>query len=416
MKSPTSVPLARRMRRVYPAIGLTLAVIFGAYAATIATDFDVYYRAGAQVLQGDVRLYPDDVGGSAAPVHYLRAAPAIAWLFAPLALLPFEVAAFLFYGLKVAGLVAIVIIVSRMTGVEPASRWRVAGGAFAATAGYIVEEMRYGNAHLLVLVAIVMALYLAHRGRVLVPGALLALAIAIKVSPLLVVIYLAISGKLRVALAAIASFLLLLLLPSGIYGHETNLSLVRTFGSSVVRIADQPRNHSLRGVTFRYLTDTRDGRSYPKVNVALLPRRQALAIWAVALVALGAVLLTTLRRPNRTPFDVPLKDSLVVVAMLLFATHTQRIHLSWLFFPCLVLMAIAVNGRFARDRSAIAWVLGGAAIAGTILPVVIPGRRLSVTYEMGSPYFIVTLALFFLIVWLIWREELDTSLQIPASK
>ena len=397
------------LRRVYLAIGLTLAVIFGAYAATVASDFDVYYRAGTQVLQGDPRLYPEGVGGTTAQVHYLRGAPVIAWLFAPLALLPFKVAAFLFYSLKLAGLVAIVLIVSRTMNVPPTARWRVAAGAFAATAGYIVEEMRYGNAHLLVLAAIVVALYLAHRGRVLLPGALLALAIAVKLTPLLVVVYLAICGKLRVALAAVASFLVLLLLPSAIYGHETNVALVKTFGSSVVRIADQPRNHSLRGVTFRYLTDSRDGRSYPKVNVALLPRQQAQTIWVVALAGLGVVLLATLRRPNRSESDVPLKDALVVVAMLLFATHTQRIHLSWLFFPCLVLMSLVVTRPLALYRSAIVRVLTCAAIAGTLLPLVIPGRNLSVAYEMGSPYFFVTLALFFLIVWVIWRGEGSTA-------
>jgi Glycosyltransferase family 87 len=395
------------------AIGVTLAVIFGAHAATVASDFDVYYRAGTQVLQGDARLYPDDVGGSTA-VHYLRSAPIVAWLFAPLALLPFEIAAFVFYALKLAGLIAIVIIVSRMMNVPSTSRWRVAAGAFAATAGYIVEELRYGNAHLLVLFAIVMALYLGHRGRVLLPGALLALAIAVKLTPLLVVFYLAICGKVRVALTAIGFFLLLLLLPSAVYGPDTNVALVRAFGSSIVRIADQPRNHSLRGVTFRYLTDTRDGRSYPNVNVALLPRRQALAIWAVALAALAVVLLTTLRRSTRLEFEVPLKDALVVVAMLLFATHTQRIHLSWLFFPCLVLMSVVVTRPLTHYRSAIVRVLACAAIAGTLLPVVIPGRRLSVTYEMGSPYFFVTLALFFLIVWVIWRGDAAHQPPIPS--
>jgi hypothetical protein len=393
------------MRRVYLAVAVTLAVIFGAYAATVASDFDVYYRAGAQVLQGDARLYPEEVGGNTTQVHYFRAAPAVAWLFAPLALLPFEVAAFLFYALKVAGLVAIVFIVARMTNVTPPLRWRVAAGAFAATAGYIVEEMRYGNAHLLVLLAIVLALYLAHRGRVWLPGALLGLAIAVKLTPLLVVFYLAISQQLRVSLAAIAVFLGLLLLPAGIYGHDTNVTLVRTFVSSVVQIGDQPRNHSLRGVTLRYLTDARDGRSYPKVSLAVLPKQQALVIWGIALAALGVILVATLRRPNRSELDIPLKDSLVIVAMLLFATHTQRIHLSWLFFPCLVLMTIVVNQRFARYRSAIVWVLGFAAIAGTVLPLVLPGRRVSVAYEVGSPYFVVMLALFFLIVWLVWRGE-----------
>jgi hypothetical protein len=398
--------------RVYLALGLLIAAAFGAYATRASMDFAVYYGTASQALSGEARLYPEYVHGAGAPVHYFRAAPAAAWLFVPFALLPFRVAAFLFFLVKAAGLVAIVVIATRLVGAPSALRARIGLGAFVAAGGYMVEEMRYGNSHLLVLSAIVLALHLARSGRVVLPAILLAASSALKLTPLLVVCYLAITGRTKVAVASAATFVALLLLPALVYGVDVNNALLKSFAASAAQMAEQPRNHSLRGVVLRYLTASAlDGPSYPRVNLLSLSRRQATAIWIAAVVVFGGVLTATiLRRPASTS-GAALKDSIVLIAMLLFSTHTQRIHFSWLFYPFCVLLALVLRGADGRQGTAIKSVLWGSAIAASALPIALPGRRLAVAYEMLSPYFFVALSSFFLIAWLVWRAR---SLPLPV--
>ncbi|HSC28271.1 MAG TPA: glycosyltransferase family 87 protein [Vicinamibacterales bacterium] len=367
-------------------------------------DFSVYYRAGSLALQGDPDLYPADVRGAGVPVHYFRAAPATAWLFAPFALLPFRAAAFLFFALKAAGIAGIVAIASHSIGAARIMRWRIGLWAFAAAGGYMLEEMRYGNAHLLVLFGIVLALHLVRAGQVAVPAILLAISIAIKLTPVLVVFYLAVAGRMKVAVATAAIFLALLLLPALVFGWKSNNALLRAYASSAVQVGEQPRNHSLRGVVFRYTTSTAsDGAAYPRVNLLELSRAQATGIWIAAAAILGGALIAAVRQESGSTTAGPLKEALVVIAMLLLPTHTQRIHFSALFYPLCVLMAVVAVSAAGRQRSAIRWTVAVSALAGTVLPLVLPGRQLSLAYEMGSPYFFVTLWLFVVVSWLIWH-------------
>lgn len=395
------MPVITRIRTVLAFAGL---LAFGAYCATVSSDFAIYYRAAGEALQGGANLYPAASDGPP-PVTYFRAAPIAAWLFVPLAWLPFKVAALLFFALKIGGLVAVVFIASGTTGVPPTLRGRLVLGALAASGAYMVEELRYGNAHLLVLPALVVALQLAHAGRVWAPAFLFAAAIALKLSPVLVVVYLALIGRIRVAAAAAAATLVLLIAPALWHGVDQTVTHLEAFTSSAARIAEQPRNHSLRGVIFRYLTtETRDGRSYPRVNVMQLSRPTATALWMAALVLLGAVLVPTIRRRTDPVPGRSLKDSLVFVAMLLMSTHTQRIHYSALFYPACVLMGIVLTSGRDPQRRVAGWALGLAALVGTILPLALPGRRLAVAYEMASPYCVAALMMFAALVWLVWRQ------------
>lgn len=392
-------------------VGILAVVLFGGYSATVKVDFPVYHTAGALVLQGDPRLYPEGVAdeGPLPTTHYFRAAPLVAWLFVPFALVPIEVASFVFFMLKVTGLVGIVAMVTRQMRVPLARGWFIGLGALVATGGYVVEEMRYGNAHLLVLAGMVCALYLIQQGRVVLPAILLALSSAIKVTPLLLVVYLAVTGRLKVALATLGVLLALLAAPAVLVGARANGELLRSFAASAGRMADQPRNHSLRGVIVRYLTTAvPEAPDYPRVSLLNLSRAQATAVWLIGAAVIAGLMLWAVRRRRQSADAVLLEGSLVILAMLILSTHTQRIYFSALFFPFCVLIALLVRSPAVAYGRAIRRVIGASVILGTVLPLVLPGRRLSLAYEMGSPYLFVTVAAFGLFLFLLRHSDDDS--------
>jgi uncharacterized membrane protein len=63
--------------------------------------------------------------------------------------------------------------------------------ALLLVAGYVAEEFRYGNFHFFVVAMMAVAFVSAERGRVALPAASLALAIAAKLTPLLLLGYFA---------------------------------------------------------------------------------------------------------------------------------------------------------------------------------------------------------------------------------
>jgi hypothetical protein len=401
------------MRRAGLTVFIVLLLAFGVVAANTSVDFSLYHRAATQVLQDDYTLYPGELaaGGRPESTHYFKAMPAIAWLFVPFALLPLPVASFLFFALKVVGLAGIVIMTARMANLPASRGWHVAAGATLAAGGFVVEELRYGNAHILVMCALVFALYLIRNGRVMLPGALVAISIAIKVTPLLLVAYFALTRRIKVAAATIAVVGVLLLLPAAVVGVDANGQLLTAFASSAQQMADQPRNHSLRGVILRYLTSAvPEAAGYPRLILLNLSTSEAIVIWLTLCLAVTAVMVGALRRDTRSTDAMLLKDSLVMVAMLILSPHTQRIYFSALFFPCCVLMALLVKYPDGWSERPIRWTLAALAIAGTLLPIVLPGRRLSLAYEMASPYLLLSLILFGVIVFLIrWSDHLPAA-------
>jgi hypothetical protein len=74
------------------------------YSSTHSIDFPVYHRAAVKILHGNYDLYPhafDEGPLQVDPLGQFVYAPVIAFLFAPLGLLPLQPAAFLFACLKI---------------------------------------------------------------------------------------------------------------------------------------------------------------------------------------------------------------------------------------------------------------------------------------------------------------------------
>lgn len=390
----------------------------GYYSATHSIDFQTYYRVGAQILRHDFDLYPQQLHalGEARTGLYFRYAPVTALLFVPFALFSMEVAAFLFYLMKVAALYYIVVMIMRLTGVGNDSFGKICGIAFVAGGGFLVEEFRSGNVHFLTFFLIVLALYLIDKGRTTLPSFLLGLVIAIKITPILFLLYFAVKRRFKICLQIMSSLALLFLAPALIIGFQGNTLLLQQWASSALEQKDAAMNHSLKGVMFKYLNENDiDGPKYGRINFANFDRQSVSKAWSILAAALVIALTVILIKPNTDTDRRWLEYSLVTVAILLLSPHTNRLYFCTLFLPYCVLVALQVKYQNNHYSSLIKGVLGLCFLTNTLAPLIMPGRNAALAYENHAPYFFTTFILFLVLSCLIYGFEKFKTSSLTAN-
>lgn len=378
-------------------------------SATRSVDFPIYHRVARQILQGDYEFYPRALYvGSAVPAHGYRYAPAIAFLFVPLGLLSLEAAALLFFVLKVAAFAYVGALVARYLGV-PGHHHRLMLASLLFVGGYVAEEFRYGNFHFFSVALMAFAFVSASRGNVIGPSAALAVAIAAKLTPVLLLAYFAMRRRVAVCAATVGLVALIGVLPAAVVGVEQNNHLIEGFARYALQKIDEGDNYALRGALVRYLTpDHRQDRSAPGTSLASMSTQAVSAIWVLTALAGGVLLLVALWRAPSAPDIRLLEFSLVLTAMLLWSPHTQRRYFIALYVPVLTLLAVRRRAEVLRSSSVpITVALAVTAATSTFLPVLLGGRRLALAYESLSPYPIATLVVFVSLAVLTVRLKAD---------
>ena len=323
---------------------------------------NIYRDGGQQALDaGEVRLHPN--------------MPFTVMLLTPFAYLPVPAMALVFNIAKLLAVVAAVLMSARLAGHKGGRicDW-VLGLGLAWTMLLVVGDVLHGNTNGFVLFAIVLHLWLFRRGRDLAAGAALALAICLKMTPALFVLYWIYqrSWKLLVGLVA-AMVLMAVVVPGLAVGPERYATLTGTWLKNLivpglVKGAWYPIhiNQSLPGVASRYLL----GKGNPNGDAFWNPDdypygQQPHSGWiaplslsdatAKGLVRLGQVLIMATmawaigwRKLPRDDGRRTLHYGLVLLAILLLNQRT------WDHHACILLLAgVAVwqgiaFGRFSR--------------------------------------------------------------------
>lgn len=361
------------------ALGLSA---LGWQAATRSVDFPIYHRIASQVLHGSYDIYPPEVyAGTVIPSHGFRYLPVVAFLFIPFAVLPLPLAAGLFFALKLGALAWTGRTLARHAGVEG---WDMPLVALLVVAGYAAEELRYGNAHLLVVALMVFAYDRVRAGGVVVPATALALAIATKITPIALLAYFALRGRVGVCLATLAALGGLILMPAPITGWDTNVHLLTGFARYAVQKTEETDNYSLRGALDRLASG---GTAVAPPGAAVRGGGTTVTwAWLAILAAVGVATLAVLWRPPPDARSALLELAVVLVVILIASPHSQRRYFVQLIVPAVALLGLmraddARLGRLARTGLAVT------AAAGTVLPLAFGGRRLALAYEATAPYF-----------------------------
>jgi len=393
------------LRRTTAAVLVAFVVLLAREAATHSVDFPVYHHAARQVLAGNYELYPPEAyEGRPQPSQGFRYAPAVAVLFVPFGFLPLELAALVFFALKLVALWYVGATVARHVGLSARGR-QVLLIALVVVGGYVVEELRFGNAHFFCIALMVFAYDQAESGHVLKPAVALAVAIAMKLTPLALLAYFAVRRRWYLSLSTIAIVGLLLVLPGSVIGTAENARQLRAFATYATEKIEEDDNYSLRGALIRYL---RPGHSQVDASVANLSLTAVNGIWLFGVVGIGLAVLAALWREVDDPAIRLLEFSIVLTAMVLASPHTQRRYFVALYVPAVALVALLARTPPTDQQRLMKIGLLATAAPATILPLVFAGHRLALLYEASSPYFFGTLMLFGMLVMVTDRRKSAT--------
>lgn len=403
------------MQHVATIVVFIALVALAQQAARHSIDFPVYHRAAQQVLAGNYELYPPEAyGGQPHPSQGFRYAPAIAFLFVPLGWFSLETAALLFYGLKLAALWWMGRTITRRMG-DPHWGSRAFIVSFLVVAGYMVEELRFGNAHLFVIALMLFAYDRVEAGKILTPSLALALAIATKLTPLALLAYFAVRRRTAVCFATVVVLVVLVILPAAFMGTEGNVRQLRAFRTYALEKVDEGDNYSLRGSVTRYLTPGLEDSSHIRANIADLPMSVVNSIWLVGLAVLGLASLAAIWKESNDGVARMLEFCIVVTGIVLASPHTQRRYYVALFVPVVALVALWFQTRPEVDRRRILVGLVATAAPATLLPLVFGGHRLALIYEACSPYTFGAIVLFAVLVAMTIQRKAGESPQRSTS-
>jgi hypothetical protein len=383
----------KKSSRIILIVACSLAVaLLGLLFIRNLIDFPVYYAAGRSLLGGRTDLYaPDFALGRVMDYRY---PPFFLVALTPLWLAPYPVAAYIWYLFSVLEITGCVLIV---VWAFPALRdskkmWILIA---LATAPYFVMILHYGNAHLLATFLLFASLYLFLRQKDVVGGLCMALAITIKVTPVLLLPYLALKRRWKMLVAVCVFLAAINQLPAANFGLRTNNELLASWYGHVIASQEfheenGPINLSLKGQLRRYFSSVDySGRvdgdvRYPAVNLAARSRKTVDAVWFAATVILFVVVLFLIWRAPRGS-SVEQEDtqrgestayewSLMICLMLLVGPLTSKIYFIALLWPLAGLASLAVDRRVRKGRVAML-VLCVVAFSNFVLTL-LPGRSI----------------------------------------
>lgn len=378
-------------------------------------DFPVYYAAGRSLLSGRTDLYsPDFALGRVMDYRY---PPFFLMALFPLWLLPYSVAAYIWCLLSVIEIAGCVVIVRRTFKISKLMWLAVA----LVVAQYFVMALHYGNAQLLAVFLLFAALYFAQRRKDLAAAILMALAITIKLTPVLLLPYFALKRRWTMLAAVVVFLAAINIAPSAYFGFRDNNRLLTTWYDHVVASQEfhednGPINLSLKGELRRYLTDIDysqrvDGDvDYPAVNIASLSRDRVVQAWMmIASVLFAGVLLLMWWLPmsqkpgGEVNDNVALELAVMICMMLLMGPLTSKIYFVALLWPVACLASVASSqasrsGRFATYTMIVL------AAANSVLPL-LPGRSIQrLLLVLGTDFYVNCLVMIVLLYALVSRR------------
>jgi hypothetical protein len=217
------------------------------------------------------------------------------------------------------------------------------------TIRFFESDLSHGNVNIFLLFFVTLGIWLWQRENAVLGGLLIALAVSIKVTPILIFAYAAWKREWKCAIGGlIGLFLFLLIFPGFYLGWSENLSILASWFDHVIigfsknlEIDAIHMNQSLSAVLIRYLTPTRAMKEpLHFINIASLSRETVGVIFKVCAIALLGISWFGLRGKilnKRSPIFL-FHLSILFVLMLLLSGYSWHAHCVYLFLPYLVII------------------------------------------------------------------------------
>lgn len=418
MSSAESEAQPARVHHVLRICALLVCVWFALHGALAAwsangSDFTIYYDAGRALIEG---REPNRVFG----FIYL---PFFALCMAPLALLPYKVAAVVWQAGSFACLAWIAHVLVRIVRADGlrASAW-LEWAPLVCVLRLADSNFGNGQVNLFVLALVVLGMRAWIDARPRAAGAWIGLAGALKLLPAFLGIVFVVRRSWRACALAVATALVcVLLVPAITPGWNTNIAWIRGWwhqesgpyvqgGDTLLERRSYLPGQSLTPVVYRLITPmpaTSLGNAGPSVNVLDLDAEQAKWVVRVAELAWFAMLLATLMRSRKDDgAGSRLREfSLAICGALTLAPLVHKAHMVWMIVPYACVLAGAPEMMSTGWRR-LRWTLLALSIAfvGLTTPTIF-GRSIATSLLSHNTIFVGLQCLFACLCVDVWRGQ-----------
>ncbi len=240
----------------------------------------------------------------------------------------------------------------------------VAVGSIVLTWRFIDNDLGVGNINIFLLCAVLVGCWWVARGRPVAGGALIAVAVSIKVTPLLLLVYFAYKGWWRPFVGgALAGIVCLVAWPAIFFGWQANGELLHAWYQTVIAgflshgvVRSEHTNQALVGILNRLLGPQVAIRPDTYLTIVDLPPAARDVIRMLLSAGILAVTAWACRRrvePRRAPLAFAAELSMVLIAMLLLSGLSWKAHFVTMVLPYSVLLAYLADARYSDRRRSI---------------------------------------------------------------
>ena len=325
-----------------------------------SNDFNVYYHASREIIAGR-----DPYQHSLSDWTPYIYPPLLAELIIPLAVLPLPIAAYLWFLISAAS-VAVAASMSASLAFGDAGernqrslwRWAMAGCAVVLVLRFVLDTFNLGQVNAVVAALAVAHVYLYARDRKALSAVALVIAISIKLTPALLLLYHI--AKLRLKFVAKCATLLIAMtavsvLPFGMHGGDSFQAFWgRTVKNEQGYDFEYSGNQSLRGAIARA---NKSEANVPNEDESRNPADLATILISVALLALAT--FSAVRARNEIAAAAPF-----FCGMVLFSPLSWKAHYVSLILPAACQLYVVKTS--ARARRLVAATLGAAFVLFTL--------------------------------------------------
>lgn len=270
------------------AAGVLLCGVYSARRAgtdhlTYSNDFNVYYYASREVISG-----ADPYKHSLIPSAPYIYPPLLSELLVPLALLPLPIAAYVWFILNAASMVLALLAATRVS-VESGSRWMrwiTAILGVLLVARFILDNFEWGQVNPLVVMLATCHIFLFDRRKKLAAALVLALAVSLKMTPAILLLYHLARKRVRFTLHCSVLIIGITALSFALFGNRAAESFQRFVERTVQNQhgfdLSYSGNQSLRGFLSRLSSEPLDAAREPWTPTSLLGSAFLVLICVVA--------------------------------------------------------------------------------------------------------------------------------------
>jgi len=406
-------------------------------------DVHVYHSAAHSLFnKGRIDLYSADFADDA--IMDYRYTPFFLFLVFPFSFLPYEAAEFIWLWLNIVALVPAIIAVKRgfeTTATNPRRIYLILFLSFLVCAKLFFPLIRNLNVHLLILCLIFGAFYLLLKQKKLLAALLMALAITIKIVPVLTLPYFALKKQWLFLSATVVLVVVFNLLPAFYFGADLNFKLLNDWHNHVLvnnefHEINGPLNLSLKGQLERYLvgvdyTKRTFDPDYQNINVISISKNQADWIWKISILAMSVGTLFLIwfssklrnksylsnqnteklieskdnlsaKMPNQFDSFVYNEFGLMICLSLLIAPRSNGYYFLALFFPLIPFIHTVF-----RNKSKFNILAFGLILTLTCLLPLVPGRSTQRLFLVLGVDFYTALILWIALAYNLYKDSLS---------